>query len=162
MGPGGVVVAHLVTVARVISKSIPPPPPPRVMVNRGRSAVRVSVPVCRPNLSGAACSGFWCAMVWQSQLGRCACYCSNGFVESPVQAALRSAGWDKSRDSSLRVTQNKALSFCWRDCCVPLCCIFMSWLCLVTLSWHSCPIVDLCCKGVLPRNRPRAGSYYLE
>lgn len=124
-GAGGVVVAHWVTVARLISKSIPPPPPPRVMVNRGRSAVRVSVSVCRPNLSGAACSGFWCVVVWQSQSGRCVCYCSNGFMESPVQAALRSAGWEKSRDSSLRMTQNKALSFCCRDCYVPLCCIFI-------------------------------------
>lgn len=60
-GAGGVVVvAHRVTAARVISKSSPPP---RVMVNRGRSGVRVSVPVCRPNLSVAACSGFWRAVV---------------------------------------------------------------------------------------------------
>lgn len=40
--------------AGAISKSIPP----RVMVNRGRSGVRVSVPVFQPNLSVAACSGF--------------------------------------------------------------------------------------------------------
>lgn len=34
--------------ARVISKSRPPAP--RVMVNRGKSGVRVSVPVSRPSL----------------------------------------------------------------------------------------------------------------
>lgn len=54
------------------------------------------------------------------------CCCSGGCGESPVQAALSSAGWEKSRGSSPRIKQrgewgkkekNKRPLF--QGCCVP-------------------------------------------
>lgn len=97
------------------------PQPPRVMVNRGKSGVRVSVPMCRPSLFVASFGGFWRAVVWQGQSGGWGvCCCSRGSGESPVQAALSSAGWEKSWGSSPRVkSRKKALSFCFHGCCVP-------------------------------------------
>lgn len=121
------------------------PQPPRVMVNRGKSGVRVSVPVCRPSLFVAACGGFWRAIVWQGQSGGWGvCCCSRGVGESPVQAALSSAGWEKSRGSSPRIkSRKKALSFCFHGCCVPsavgfrsLVCV-SSWLSVTVSLWHS-------------------------
>lgn len=47
--------------ARAISNSSPQPP--RVMVNRGKFGVRVSVPACRPSPFVASRIGFWRAVV---------------------------------------------------------------------------------------------------
>lgn len=139
------------------------PQPPRVMVNRGKSGVRVSVPVCRPSLFVAGCDGFWCAVVWQGQSGGwVVCCCNRGSGESPVQAALSSAGWEKSRGSSPRIKsrrKKKALSFCSHGCCVPSAVGVGVWS-----VWHSrCDIRSNSGPLVLLTTKPHTGIvHFLE
>lgn len=65
------------------------------------------VPLCDKAIRAVA--PVFVAMVWWKAL----------YKQLSGLLAERRAG------AALRMTQNKALSFCWCDCCVPLCCIFI-------------------------------------
>lgn len=129
--------------AKVISKSSPPAPQSngesRQVWREGKCACVSARPV--PPASFAVGFG-----VQQhdgaSQADGDVCCCSGGCGESPVQAALSSAGWEKSRGSSPRIKQRgekgrgeekkRPIPFVSGLLC-SLCCGFGSLLCVP--SW---------------------------
>lgn len=101
------------------------------MVNRGKSGVRVSVACVsgRPVLRASLPWGFGVERCDRaSQADGDVCCCSGGCGESPVQAALSSAGWEKSRGSSPGIKQRgerekskkNTHPFCFRVVVFPL------------------------------------------
>lgn len=161
-GAGGVVAAQWVVVARVISKSSPQPP--RVMVNRGKSGVRVSVPVGRPSLFVADCGGFWRAVVWQGQSGGWGvCFCRRGGGESPIQAGLSSVGWETSQGSSPRMNSRKKALLLFSCLYVPLLWVWESRLYVLLVVCDRpvgtfSPTLALWCCASLPQYRTQTST----